>query len=106
MHEAGDRDVGALASTTVLARAEGTLERRSDTSVVVLASGAPVVLRGTAIAIWDAFSRPCRIDAAAARLAAHYGADASLIEEQMLPVLEHLRTEQALTIAMQAGDGD
>jgi hypothetical protein len=105
VYDAGDLDREPLAPTTVLARADGWLERRTDTFVVVLGAGAPVVLRGTAIAIWDAFARPRRIDVAAARLAAEFAADPALVEEQMLPVLEHLRAERAMTIRGQADDG-
>jgi hypothetical protein len=105
VYDAGEHDRRPLAPATVLARIDGCLERRTEGAVVVLGAGAPVVLRGTAIAIWDAFARPDRIDAAAARLAADFAADAALIEEQMLPVLEHLRAERAMTIRPQADDG-
>ena len=87
------------AASTVLVQAEGSIERRTARSVVVLASRAPVVLRSTAVAIWDAFSTPRRISDVTSELAATYHASPETVDRDSVPIIRHLLAEGALTIA-------
>jgi hypothetical protein len=83
----------------VLTRAPETLERRTHSSVVLLADEPPIVLRGTAIAIWDSFARPCSVADVARALADAYGAPVDVVQRQMLPVLDDLLCARALTLS-------
>ena len=87
---------------TVLVQAEGSIERRTARSVVVLASRAPVVLRSTAVAIWDAFSTPRSVADVASELAAAYHASPETVARDVEPIVRHLLAERALTIAAAA----
>jgi hypothetical protein len=78
------------------------LERRTDGAVVILADEPAVVLRGTGVAVWDAFAAPTRVGAAVDALAATYRGDPQVVAREVLPVLEQLRDVRAL-IELQAG---
>jgi hypothetical protein len=85
-----------LSPDTVLARASTTLERRTDTSVVLLADEPPIVLRGTGVAVWDAFSSPCSVAQAVTALAAAYGAPLDVVRRDISPVVDSLLAAHAL----------
>ncbi|MGH8976917.1 MAG: PqqD family protein [Acidimicrobiia bacterium] len=89
---------GGIAPDTVLTRAPETLERRTRSSVVLLANELPIVLRGTAVAIWDSFAHPRSVAEVARALADAYGASEDVVLQEMLPVLENLHRARALTI--------
>jgi hypothetical protein len=86
----------------VLVQAEGSIERRTARSVVVLASRAPVVLRSTAVAIWDAFSTPRSVSEVASELATAYHSSPETVARDVVPIIRHLLAERALTIAATA----
>jgi hypothetical protein len=87
-----------LSVETVLERAPGVLERRTDISVIVLGDAQPLSLRGTGIAVWDAFAAPASIAGVADRLAQAYGVPAETVRREMVPVLEQLCDAHALRI--------
>jgi Coenzyme PQQ synthesis protein D (PqqD) len=97
-------DVADAASTdrigrdTVLRHAPSALERRTSDSVVLLADEPPIVLRGTGVAIWDAFLSPRTVGEAATALADAYGEPVEVVEQAMLPVLEDLRRAHAVIV--------
>jgi hypothetical protein len=91
-----------ITPTTVLTRAPGTLERRTETSVVVLADEPPIVLRGTGVAIWNAFASPRAVGDVAAALADSYGAPVDVVQREMVPVLEDLERAHALTVVAES----
>ena len=72
------------------------LERRTEHSVVLLAAEPAIVLRGTGVAVWDAFAGPRMVADVVAELALRYNAPVELIERDALPVLTELRTRGAL----------
>jgi hypothetical protein len=86
-----------IGTDTVLCRAPGVLERRTRISVVVLGAAPPMVLRGTGVAIWDAFATARTVGAVVAELASAYGAPVATVQREVVPVLEDLADAHALT---------
>lgn len=80
---------------TVVARAEGLLWRRTADRVLVVVSegdaAAPVVLTGTAVALWDVVERAIPISEIVQELAQQYGEDPARIEGQVRSALDELR---------------
>jgi hypothetical protein len=95
VQQAGDPGVSA---DTVLVRASKALERRTLESVIVLGDRVPIVLRGTAIAIWESFAEPCTVAQAATTLASRYDVDEATVRHDAMPVVEQLHREGALTV--------
>jgi Coenzyme PQQ synthesis protein D (PqqD) len=97
--EAGEAGgVARIAAGTTLVRAPSSLERRTEHSVVVLGDTTPIVLRGTGVAIWDAFASARSVDSVATMLARRYDASPNRVLREMLPVLEGLLAAGALRI--------
>jgi hypothetical protein len=83
----GSQPVGLHA---VFVRAPSALERRTHDAVVVAGRDDPVVLRDTAVAIWDAFEVAGSVEDVAALLAARYCAPRELVQREIMPVVEAL----------------
>ena len=90
---------GDISEDTVLARRRTCLERRTRASVVVLGDELPIVLRGTGVAIWDAFATPRFAGEVATELAVAFDTSFDVVQQDMLPILAELRRAGALTIA-------
>jgi hypothetical protein len=89
----------------LLVHAPDVLVRRTSCSAVVLGSQrSPLVLRGTAVAIWDAFERVQSIEDGAAGLAAEYDAPVDVVYRHMTDVVERLLQIDALTSPQSADD--
>jgi hypothetical protein len=89
--------------TTVLVRADGSLERRTRVSVVLVGDGAPLVLRGTGVAIWDAFAVARSVADAISLLAEVYDTSPDRVAREAFPVLEALRDAGALSVTASHG---
>jgi hypothetical protein len=78
-----------------------TLVRRTDTCLVLLGPGhtTPLQLRGTAIAIWDAFESPRLVDDVAAALAVQYGVSITGVRDDVRSVVKMLRDREMLSRA-------
>ena len=85
-----------VVATSVLRCAPAVLARRTRESIVVLGDAAPVVLRGTAVAVWEAFATPRMVADVVAELAAGYGEPPAVIEREVLGLLERLWVEGAV----------
>jgi hypothetical protein len=96
VERAGEVDGRAVTTDTVLVCAATSIERRTRDSLLILGRGAPVVLRGTGIAIWDVFATARSVADAATLLAKVYGTTPEIVQREMLPVLEELRTSGVL----------
>jgi Coenzyme PQQ synthesis protein D (PqqD) len=79
-----------------LRRSPHALERRTVASVVVIGSGMPLVLRDTAVAIWDAFDTPQRVSEVTERLAGAYGTTAAVVGPDVQDAVQRLRAEGLL----------
>jgi hypothetical protein len=68
------------------------LVRRTGDGVLVLAADAspPLLLRGTALAIWDAFESPRSVDDVAKALAVSYGAPAERVRAEIETLVDML----------------
>ena len=68
----------------MLVHADDVLVRRTFRALVVLGSTPPpVVLRGTAAAIWSSFAMPRRVGDVADELAAAYGTDRATVGREV-----------------------
>jgi Coenzyme PQQ synthesis protein D (PqqD) len=74
--------------------------RRTASAVLVLPTDSPadepIVLTGSAVAMWDAFTTPRTFDAVIATLAAQYAADDATIRSAMAPIVARLAESGAL----------
>lgn len=100
MQQAGDPGGSGVSADTVLVRAPKSLERRTVESVIVLGDKVPIVLRGTGIAIWEAFATARSIDDVVALLADSYREAPDIVRREMVPVVEQLYREGALAISL------
>jgi hypothetical protein len=67
------------------------VRRTADCALVLAADGSsPLALRGTALAIWDAFALPRSLDDVAQELAASYGAPLECVEVEVASLVEAL----------------
>ena len=88
----------------LLVHAPSVLVRRTASSAVVLGSQrSPLVLRGTAVAIWDAFERAQTIEDSAANLAAEYDAPVDVVYRHVTYVVERLLRIDALASLQTTG---
>lgn len=82
----------------VLGHAPRVFLRRTSESLVLLGTGAmPEVLRGTGIAIWDAFASPARVSEVTSALAVAYGADPLEVARESAPLIDALLASGLLT---------
>ncbi len=77
---------------TTYRRAPGVFERRSLSSLVLLApdSADVLVLEGTGPAVWAALEQPRTLDELSTALAATFGASPAVVQADLQPVLEQL----------------
>jgi hypothetical protein len=81
----------------VFAHAPSVLVRRAADFVVVLgAQDEPVVLRDSALAVWDAFAEPASIEDVATSLASVYDAPVTVIRPEVARVVDELAAIDAL----------
>jgi Coenzyme PQQ synthesis protein D (PqqD) len=98
----GAGTTGAIAPETRCRRAADVLERRTGESVVLLAAEPPIVLRGTGVAIWDAFATTRRVADVVDDLAATYDATPATIERELLTLLAMLQQASVIEIVRTA----
>jgi hypothetical protein len=86
---------------TVLVRAERVFERRTPGAVLLLGprAASPLVLRGTAPAVWDAFADGGSIASVAAALARTYDVERERVAIEIGPVVEQLLHAELLAPA-------
>ena len=79
-------------------QADDALTRRLPDHALVLPAGAdePVVLTGTALALWDVLADDLAVDDIVDRLASHFGADRATVAADVVPALDRLRRLRAL----------
>ena len=72
--------------------------RRTADCVLLLGPGgsAPLALRGTALAIWDAFASPRSVDEVARELSASYGAPLERVGAEVASLVEALHGDGML----------
>src|SRR3954454_19266105 len=88
---------GGFSIATVFAHAPSVLVRRTANFAVVLgAQDEPVVLRDSALAIWEAFAAPSSVDTVATMLAVTYDAPAAVIRTEVARVVDELVGIEAL----------
>jgi hypothetical protein len=73
------------------------VRRTANFAVVLGAQDEPVVLRESALAVWDAFADPASVDDVAARLASVYDAPVTVIRPEVARVVDELVAIDALT---------
>jgi len=74
------------------------LWRRSLEAALVLSPGIdePLTLAGTGVDLWDLLAQPTSTDDLVAALAARYGAEPSVVEVDVMPVLSALESIGAI----------
>jgi Coenzyme PQQ synthesis protein D (PqqD) len=84
---------------TVLRQHDAVLRRRLPGAAVLLPPGAdqPVVLTGTALALWDELAEPVDEAGLAARLAERFAVDEATVAADIGPALDRLRQLGAVT---------
>ena len=89
------------ASTGHWRRSDAALWRRSVDAVVLLAPGAdePMVLPGTAAAVWDLLDEPTTLDGLVDALARVYAADPETIAPDVVALLARLESVGAVSVA-------
>jgi hypothetical protein len=92
---------GDLTEHSIVRRTTGVLEAEVDDEVVLLniEKGNCYGLNKVGSRVWHLIAEPCRVADLCARLTAEYDIDAETCRQQVLELLEHLNSEDLITLS-------